>query len=48
MPGEKLNVAKAAPGLVNVPRGDDDEAAPAGMRRAAFKAELLEERGSRG
>jgi len=44
MPGEKLNVPQTSPGLVDVPRGDGDEAPPTRMRRAGFKAERLVKR----
>src|SRR5271165_5308363 len=44
MPREQLDVAQAATGTVDVAGGARDEAAPSGMRRAAFVAELLEER----
>jgi hypothetical protein len=44
MPREQLHVAQAAAGAVDVAGGDGDEAAPAGMRRAPFVAERMEER----
>ena len=43
MPREHLHVAQAAAGAVDVAGGHRDEAAPAGMRRAALVAQLLEE-----
>src|SRR5277367_1177761 len=43
MPCEKLDVAQAATGFVDVPCGDGDEAAPTGMRGTAFKSEFLEQ-----
>src|SRR5271165_5329776 len=44
MPREQLDVAQAAAGAVDVAGGEGDEATPAGMRRAALVAQLLEER----
>src|SRR5208282_4826686 len=42
VPREQLHVAQAASRAMNVAGGDGDEATPAGMRRAALEAELLE------
>ena len=43
MSREQLHVAQAAARAMDVAGGDGDEAAPAGMRRAAFEAEFLEQ-----
>ena len=44
VPREQLDVAQAAARAMDVAGGDGDEAAPAGVRRAALEAELLEKR----
>jgi len=44
MPREQLDVTQTATRTLDVAGGDRDEAAPSRMRRAAFVAELLEER----
>src|SRR5271168_2837712 len=44
MPREDLHVAQAAARAMDVAGGDRDEAAPAGVRRAALEAKLLEKR----